>query len=54
MGPCTYWGPRASSDKVNIWNLLYILRELQQTTTETGEVNNEKFFTSLKSYYQIY
>ena len=47
MGPCTYRGLRASDRRVNVWSLLYILRGLKR------EVNNETFFTSLRSYYQI-
>jgi len=46
-----YTGPRASVDKVNVWNLLHILRGLKPLLKR--EVNNETSFTSLKSYYGI-
>jgi len=29
MGLRTYRGLRASADRVNVWNLLYIIRELK-------------------------
>jgi len=50
MGLRTYRGIRARAERVNVRSLLYILRGLNHNW---NEVNNEMFFTSLRSYYQI-
>jgi len=48
MGPCTYGGPRASADRVNVFIYSKRIKPLLKR-----EVNNETSFTSLKSYYEI-
>jgi len=50
MGPRIYRGFRASADRVNVRNLIHTKRVKPLLKRE---VNNETFFTSLRSYYRI-
>jgi len=51
MGPRTYRELCASVDRV-VWSLFIYSKRIKPLLKR--EVNNETFFTSLRSYYQIY